>query len=73
MPLPAADSPEAIMLLQRALGHVTVDGVIGAQTVKAVKRANAGGLNAALERVLVAEHGSPDQDFIGAVLRRVPA
>ena len=77
--LPDPGSPEAVKMLQRALGHVAVDGVLGPQTEKAVHRMReraeklhrAPGYHDALERVMLAERGVADQEFIAALLRRV--
>ena len=77
--LPDAESPEATMMLQRALGHVAVDGILGPQTEKAVRRARERAekmhrppaYHEALERAMLTERGAVDQDFIAALLRRV--
>jgi hypothetical protein len=70
--LPDPGSPEAVKLLQRALGNVTVDGVIGAQTMKAFRRLkDRGGFHAELERQMGKAYGAADQDFIASMLQRL--
>lgn len=70
--LPEPNSPEAVKLLQRALRNVTVDGVIGAQTLKAFRRLkDRGSFHGELERLMTEAYGTADQAFIAALLQRV--
>lgn len=70
MSLPDPASPAAVTLLQQAIGHVTVDGAIGPQTVAAVGKLDLGKFRQRWQGLLRAQFGSGDIAWIDAVIAR---
>lgn len=73
MTLPDPQSSEAIALLQRAIGHVSVDGALNEQTIKAASRLDQRKFNPVFARLLTAEFGEAPQEWIEAVIGRTGA
>ena len=70
MSLPDASSAEAATLLQLALGHVTVTGGLGPQTIAAVTRLDLTKFRPKWQAQLRAQQGDGDIAWIDAVLSR---